>query len=375
MKVLILTVTAGYGHHATAKALQETLVSRGATVEIMDVLEEINWLVQEAFARGYLISTKYGKQAYKRFYTMLEQKGQRTSVFNVGNIAPALMALRFENLIEESKPDVILCTHVTAAHVVSEVKRKTAIAPAIGIVTDYTMHPFWEDATRVEHIILASELLIPRATALGIEASRIRPLGIPIKAKFLKKTPREEARKALSLDADAPVVLVMGGSMGYGGIADLVEDLRGTDMQVLAVSGSNKRQYNKLRHMNGGPNLRVYGFVDNVDLMMDAADCIITKPGGLTVTESLVKGLPMILTNPIPGQEERNAEFLQNCGVALRASKTFPIGEALEILFDDPRRRKLISESMRLIAKPNANRDLCDLVFELGGGQPAPKKP
>lgn len=372
MKVLILSVTAGYGHHATGKALEEELVRRGATVETMDVLEEINWLVQEAFSRGYLISTKYGKQAYKRFYAMLEQKGQRTSVFNVGNIAPALMAIRFENLIEESNPDVIICTHVTAAHVVSEVKRKGDIAPAIGIVTDYTMHPFWEDATRVEEIILASELLIPRATALGIEPSRIKPLGIPVSSRFLKKMPKEVARAALSLDKSVPVALVMGGSMGYGDMTDLVDSLRGSDMQILAVAGRNRRLYNKLQKIGSSPNLRIYGFADNIDQMMDAADCIITKPGGLTVTESLVKGLPMILSNPIPGQEERNTEFLLNTGVALRVSKTFPIRDALDVLFHDPRRRKLISDSMKLIVKPHATRDICNLAWELGTGRRRP---
>lgn len=366
MKVLILTVTAGYGHHATANAIATVLRERGATVEVVDVLEQINRLLQEAFAKGYLLSTKYGKEVYKKLYAFLEQKGQRTSKYNFGNMAPALMALRFEDDIDAFNPDVIICTHVTAAHVVSEVKRNVKTAPAIGVVTDYTMHPFWEDATRVEHIILASEHLIPRAVAIGIEEKRILPFGIPVHPKFNNKVPKHIAREQLSLRQECPVVLVMGGSMGYGGIAKLVESLKDTNMQVLAVSGKNKRQYNKLMKLPKSDNLKVYGFVDNIDLMMDAADCIITKPGGLTVTESMLKGLPMILTNPIPGQEERNTEFLTNLGLALSASKTFPVGEALAIIFSHDKRRELIAENMKLYAKPNATKDLCDFVYELG---------
>ena len=366
MKVLILSVTAGYGHHATANALAAVLRERGATVEVVDVLEQINRLLQEAFAKGYLLSTKYGKEVYKKLYAFLEQKGQKTSKYNFGNMAPALMALRFEDFIDNVDPDVIICTHVTAAHVVSEVKRNCKTAPAIGIVTDYTMHPFWEDATRVEHIILASELLIPRAMAIGIEADRILPLGIPVHPKFNKKIPKEIAREQLNLSQGCPVVLVMGGSMGFGGISKLVESLRGSNMQILAVTGKNKRQYDKLKKLTNNPNLKVFGFVDNIDLMMDAADCIITKPGGLTVTESMIKGLPMILTNPIPGQEERNTEFLMNLGLALSASKTFPVWEALDFLFYHDMRRQLISENMKIYAKPNATEDICDFIYELG---------
>jgi len=362
VKVLILSVTAGYGHHATAKALREELESRGATVEVVDVLKQINKLLQEAFAKGYLFSTKYGKEAYKRIYSLMEQKGQRTSQYNFGNLAPALMATRFDEVIADYAPDVIVCTHVTAAHVVSEVKRHHETAPAIGIVTDYTMHPFWEDATRVEYIVLASELLTHRATAIGIEKSRIVPLGIPVQTKFKEKIPKTQAREMLGLNQEAPVVLVMGGSMGFGGIAKLVESLKDTNMQVLAVSGSNKRQFNKLCQLGDVPNLHVFGFVNNIDQLMDAADCIITKPGGMTVTESMVKGLPMILTKPIPGQEERNTEFLMNLGLALRASKTFPVTEALDFLFFNPKRCQLMSENMKLYSKPNATEDLCDFI-------------
>jgi processive 1,2-diacylglycerol beta-glucosyltransferase len=369
VKVLILTVTAGYGHHATAKALEKELTQRGATVEVIDVLKQINKLLQEAFAKGYLLSTKFGKEAYKKLYALMEQKGQKTSKYNFGNMAPALMALRFEDFIDSFNPDVIICTHVTAAHVVSEVKRNCKTAPAIGIVTDYTLHPFWEDATRVEHIVLASELLTHRAVALGIDESRILPLGIPVQPKFKNKMSKFQAREKLNLKQDSPVVLVMGGSMGYGGITKLVESLKDTNMQILAVSGSNKRQFNKLSQIEEYPNLSVFGFVNNIDELMDAADCIITKPGGLTVSESMIKGLPMILANPIPGQEERNTEFLMNLGLALKASKTFSVTEALGFLFFNPKRRELMTENMKLYAKPNATEDICDFVFSISNGE------
>ncbi|NLD88267.1 MAG: galactosyldiacylglycerol synthase, partial [Clostridiales bacterium] len=106
-------------------------------------------------------------------------------------------------------------------------------------------------------------------------------------------------------------------------------------------------------------------FVDNVDEMMDAADCIITKPGGLTTTESLAKQLPMIILNPIPGHEERNSEFLTNNGVAIEVTKTFPLEDAMHFMFHNPRRLELMKESISLCAKPNATNDIADLVHRL----------
>jgi len=98
---------------------------------------------------------------------------------------------------------------------------------------------------------------------------------------------------------------------------------------------------------------------------MNAVDCIITKPGGLSISESLVKELPMILITPIPGQEERNIDFLMNMGAALRASKTFSVTEAVHYLFECPGRLRLMQESIALIRKPNAAKDLADFILGL----------
>ena len=143
----------------------------------------------------------------------------------------------------------------------------------------------------------------------------------------------------------------------------------GIDFELLVVCGNNKRQFHDISALNetyqGPCTIHPYGFVNNVEIMMSAADCILTKPGGLTVSEALAKNLPMILVNPIPGHEERNVEFLMNNGMASLVTKTFPVDEAVYHLFKNPARLHGVRETMRAVAHPDATERLVDFILEL----------
>jgi len=359
---MILSITAGQGHHSAAKSVSEALESLGATVKTFDVYKQIDKNLSDAVNKGYLLSTKHTPKAYRAIYELIDSKTAPSTHLTLQNIMNILIAIRFENFIEDFSPDVIICTHVFAAQVVHEMKAKGKLAdvPTIGIVTDYTIHPFWETVGNVEYIETASELLAQRAQYKGISNDRLLPLGIPVQKKFSKKLSREEARKALGLPEHSRIILLMAGSMGHGNLPEVISDILKFDKSavVLAVCGNNKRLYNKIRPEAYGGNVKVFGFIDNVELLMDAADCLVTKPGGLTTTEALVKNLPMILINPIPGQEDRNMEFFMNTGLALGVTKTFGIDEALYYLFNQPGRLELIKSEMAKIAKPNSSMDI-----------------
>ena len=137
------------------------------------------------------------------------------------------------------------------------------------------------------------------------------------------------------------------------------------DFQIVSICGNNKRLYNKINRLELSKNIFNYGYIDNVDVFMDACDCIITKPGGLTTSEALAKQIPMLINNPIPGQEDRNVEFLLNAGAAIKISSTTPIDEAVYQLFLDDERTKNMKASMKLLAKPNATADLVEFVKNL----------
>lgn len=375
MKVLILSVTAGYGHHATAKALGDMLLQKGAEVETVDIYKYINRAVQQTIDKGYLLTSKRTPELYRVCYTLAENRGQgffNTPKINVITIVNALGSTKFSHVVSDFAPDVIVCTHVFAAQLVDEMKKRGKVtAPVVAIVTDYTIHPFWEDVPRVKYIVTASDLLTHRAVARGISANRLLPCGIPIHPKFNTPISREEAAAQLGIDPARPTILLMGGSMGYSNSKKLIAQLASVELplQLLAVCGRNQKQYKQLLAMQpnvpGKCTLHPYGFVDNVEIMMSAADCIVTKPGGLTVSEALAKNLPMILVDPIPGHEERNVEFLVNNGIASLVTKTFPIDEAIFQLFTNPVRLDTVRETMRAIGHPNATETLAEFVMNM----------
>ena len=373
MKVLILSVTAGYGHHATAKAVSDMLLRKGAQVETVDIYQYMSRVVQQTIDKGYLLTSKRTPDLYRVCYGLAENRGQgffNASKINIINIVNALGASKFARVVNDFEPDAIVCTHVFAAQLMDEMKKRGKVtAPVVGIVTDYTIHPFWEDVPRVEYIVTASELLTHLAVKRGIARERLLPIGIPIHPKFMNPISREDAAARLGVDPARPTVLMMGGSMGYSNNKKLIAQLQtvGLPLQLLAVCGNNEKQLKQLLKMkpklDGPCTLLPYGFVDNVEVMMSAADCIVTKPGGLTVSEALAKSLPMILVDPIPGHEERNVEFLTNNGISSLVTKTFPIDEAIYHLFTNPKRLTTVRETMRAISHPDATETLAEFVL------------
>lgn len=369
MKVLLLTNTAGQGHNATAKALSEQLEAMGAECRILDSYRYISPALYQAISRGYLLATAITPVAYGTVYRFAEHKEKNSSKYSMMHAANSIMAIKLDRFLRrEFQPDVIVCTHIFSAQLIHAMKQNGRIrAKTIGIITDFTIHPFWQDVEYIDYLVTASELLTHQAVRKGIQAEKILPLGIPIHPKFSDKMPKNEARRALGLEQDPFTVLVMGGSMGHGNLAGVIEQIDQMDnnFQVLAVCGNNRHAYAKIKRLITRKKVYAYGFVDNVDVMMDAADCIVTKPGGLTTSEALAKNLPILMMNPIPGQEERNVEFLVNNGLAVNVTHTYPIDEALYQLFLYPRKLKNMESNIQLVGKPCATEQLCSFIMQL----------
>lgn len=369
MKILLISVTAGYGHHATANALADELTARGAEVQKVDLLEYVNKFIFRAVDKGYLFYAKYAPNQFGQLYRAMEKSSSMRSRF-INDLVSDILAGRFNKYFDEFTPDVIITTHIFGAQVLDELKRRNDVScPVIGIVTDYTLHPFWNEVDQIEYIVTASELLNHRITQKGVDQARLLPFGIPIRPRFLTGVAQREARKMLQLQEDLHTVLIMSGSMGHGNMVEVVKKIDTLEMplQLLVVCGSNEKAQKKLSKVTLRHPMQVHGFVNNVDLMMDAADCIVSKPGGLTTSETLAKKLPMIMVNPIPGQEEDNANFLINTGMALTTNKHFPVDEALYFLFSHPERLALIRKNIELFSHPDATARLCDFIMKKYG--------
>lgn len=363
MHIMILTVSAGQGHHATGRAITEYFESKGHTTKTVDVYEYISPIISKSIETGYLVSTKYTKHAYRRFYRKAETLNRPTFSYATNRAFGKL----FRSCIKEFQPDAIICTHVWAAQFIDSYIHKYGAGKMItaGVVTDFVLHPYWE-RTKVDFLITASELLNRSIQKKKIPLEKVRAFGIPIRDVFSQKYTKEEACALLNIPCKR-TILIMSGSMGYGKISEHILALDGLkdDFQILAVCGKNNSLKNELDSLNLKKDMFVYGYTDQVHIMMDAADCIVTKPGGLSVSESLAKGVPMILMNPIPGQEDRNLSFLLNNGLARYVTKLHPLDEAVFQLFANSELLESRRRTALAFGKPNATRDLCEFIIEV----------
>ncbi len=361
MKVLLLSVKAGYGHHSTAKAIIEYFEENGHQCEMLDIFDYINHRLGNSIQDGYLISTKYLKKTYGKVYGKLTQKEEPYDKHSLMLIFSRFISSRLEKYVREYAPDLVIGTHSYAGVCMSLLSDSAVIdCPTIGIVTDFTVHPLWE-TTYLDYYVIPDEMLSFEMQKKGIAKSKLLPFGIPVRKQFSTSIDKHEARKMLGI-ADKPTVLITMGSMGYGNIKQALSEIDSCahDFQILCVCGSNQKVKTEVDGFDWQKDLYSYGFVDNVDVMMDAADVIVTKPGGLTSSEALAKGLPIIAMNPIPGQEDRNLSFLVNNGAAIMVNDNFSVCDALNIVFSCEWRLSHMEESVHRLGKPNAVSDLYD---------------
>jgi len=364
MKILVLSVKAGMGHHRTGMAIQNYLTDHGCESTMINALDYISLALSKTVDKGYIVATKYASHAWATAYGIaLNQKKTTPNAFKDAISKPS--SAKLLKYIEEYKPDAIVCTHIFAALLVTFFKRKCNLnVLSYGIMTDLTRHPFWQD-TDMDFYVTPSQTMHLQLEKCGMDTKKLLPFGIPIDEKFSRKLNKEDARAQLGFE-DKPTLLIMLGSMGYGKLTNDLKilDKMKEDFQIVCVCGSNKKLKRKIEKRTWNKTVHCLGFVDNVDLLMDAADILITKPGGLTTAESFAKGLPTVIINPIPGLEERNAEFLLNLGLVIRATKTFPIDEAVYQILQQGWRSELLNVAIENISRPNAVQDLYNHILE-----------
>lgn len=370
MKVLIISVKAGFGHHSTARAIMDYLIEKDIHCEMLDTFEYINPVLADSIDSGYLFSTKHIPELYGKAYDILDKRDEKYDKRSLIAILSKLVSHKLKDFIKSYNPDVIVGTHSYACMLMTYLRDKEIVnCPLVGIVTDFTIHPFWE-STELDYYVTADAMLENQLRKKGISSERMLPFGIPIKKSFSEKMPKDEARRELGI-SDKTTILLMMGSMGFGNIAKDMKaiDEFDADFQVLCVCGNNEKTRREIEGTTWNKTVIPYGFVQNVDVMMDAADFIITKPGGLTTSEFLAKNLPAVIMNPIPGQEYRNTEFLVNNGAAIMVTDTFSLDEALFELLKSPWRLELLKKSVEQLAKPDSTRDVCEFIIKLAEGE------
>lgn len=370
MKVLILSCNTGGGHNSAAKAIKEIFDQRGHTCDISDVLAFGGQKASDLVCDAYIEIVKKAPHLFGQIYKMGNKIGQfnqetdklRSPVYYVNK----LYADALEDYIKQNNYDVVVCVHIFAAEAMTNLKKHKRInIPFYFVATDYYCSPMLEE-TLPDKIFIAHKDSTFTYLNHGIKAELLLPTGIPVSQKFLGKKDKAAARQKLGLSNSDQVVLLMSGSMGFGDLIDTTKYIfkNGSEnTRVIAITGHNEDLYKTFeKEFADEKRLILSGFINNVYDYFDASDVLLTKPGGLSSTEALAKGIAIIHTAPIPGCETENTEFFTEHHLSLCAKDSAAAGRLAVQLINDSFLRDQILTAQEHFRCDNSAKQIVDYI-------------
>jgi processive 1,2-diacylglycerol beta-glucosyltransferase len=361
-RVLLLSASSGAGHVRAAQALEKAFSARGdCVVEHIDALQHVSKIFQRLYDKTYISMVRRAPDLIGVIYERTDQPWRhprRRLALDRPNTAPMI------RLLKRIQPDLCVATHFLPAEIMAWLiaKRKLRARNAI-VVTDYDVHAMWLVRT-VDRYYVAIEEAAEYLAHIGVPREKLKVTGIPIDPLFDAPLDRSAARKHLGLNAEATVILVAAGGYGIGPVEQLVKDLLALQRpwQIVAIAGKSEKIRKRLEELArsagnlpaGGRRLCPVGFTTEMDQYMAAADLMVGKAGGLTTSEALARALPMALVEPIPGQEERNADHLLEAGAAIRCNNLPAAAWKIAGLLDDPARLSRMKEAAQNLGRPGA---------------------
>lgn len=379
-KVLIFYASYGGGHLSTARSLKETIEANYNDVEtiLVDCVQYVNKSLNTLTTTAYTQMAKRAPWAWGKIYSN-SQKGIMGKLSSTSN---RIMSLKLNKLLQEYQPDFVISTHPFGSQMCAVLKTKKKIsARIVTVMTDYAPHDQWlVSSDIIDYFFVAHEGMKDSLIEKGISGDKIYATGIPLSNRFLQSYHKPEILKNFGLAENKKTVLFFaGGEFGLGNsktyqiLKTLVEDF--SNIQVVAISGRNPRMKRSFEYLveqsHREDSIKVIDYTTQIPQLMSISDFVITKPGGLTTTESLASGLPIVIINPIPGQEEENAAFLESKNVAIRIRKHDDEKAILRELFHSPEKMQKMKVNARLLAKKNSSNDICETLFGKGNKNPS----
>lgn len=366
-RILLMYITKVSGHRAATVALETALSLLDPAVEIMSI---------NGFGYTYPLLEKVVNKAYMgiikrtpRVWDFLYDNPnvvKRTET--IKNYLHKTSHAKLSQLFEKFQPDTVVCTQAFPCGMVADYKKAHNLKfLLIGVLTDYAPHSFWLNEG-VDYYVVPSEESGERFINKGVHPDAIKVFGIPIKASFGKRLDKKVLAQKFQLNLEISTILIMGGGQGLGPIKDVVKSLIKLELnlQLIVLAGTNKRLLRWLKKIQGKTDKKVlvYEFVDYVEELMGVSTLIITKPGGMTTSEALAKALPMVIVNPLPGQEMRNTDFLLKAGIAIRVDNPKDIGEEIELLSKSPQRLAAMRRAAHDNGRPQAALDIARFILQ-----------
>ena len=365
-KILLLFISEHSGHHCASRAIEKALRMIDPAIETLNInsFNYTNPILEKVINRAYMGVVMRTPEVWEYLYdnpkVLKNTQKLRAMIhrFNTGKL---------KSLLDEFKPDVIICTQAFPCGMVADYKKSLNIKiPLIGVLTDYAPHSYWV-FNEVDKYIVPSADTGKKLINNGIDPAKVEEFGIPIDPKFRDCREREELCDEMGIDRRVPCVLIMGGTQGLGPIKNVARllDASALNLQVIIATGTNKKVYKWLKGRHFRKKFIILPFAENVNELMRLATVIITKPGGITTAEALAAGVPMLILRPLPGQEAMNTRFLLKEGVAVKAESPEDIVVVLEELLYNTSKLKAMGEKARALSKPDSAINVARLTMVL----------
>ena len=349
MRVLILTCNTGGGHNAVAAALAESFRRLGVSSDTADGLSFISQKASRFVSKWHTRFYRRYPKLYKAGYMSAENDAESNDRDNPVYRYMARGARRLDRAIQDGGYDAVVCVHVIPAMMMTELRRQHETGPVFCFVaTDYTCSPTVGGCTP-DVCVIPHEELAEEFVSCGIARETLLAAGIPVRAVFRERGDRAAARSELALPPEGRHIVLMSGSIGCGPMADIAAELekrmeRGDFASVLC--GSNRQMLYALRR-RGFRRVEAVGFTNRVHRYMDSADVLVSKPGGISITEAGTRGTPLLLADMVGGCETRNQEFFHAHGWAETCQPEDMADAALALLDRPERRQALVAQQHR----------------------------
>ena len=371
-KILIVYATAGIGHKKASMAVKEAfdeLALKDTEVVLADALDYTNPFFKWSYLKAYLLMVNKLPTFWGFLYYLTDNFYVNLLISKLRRLNNRFNSRKFIKFLTSSDFDVVISTHFFASEVVSNLRGKRALkARLITVVTDYRLHSWWV-SDFVDTYVVACEDARNDLLKWKVPDFNIKVLGTPVEPVFLKKLDKGSIMSKAGMKPGIFTLLIIGGGFGVGPIEDIVKAANSVsgDIQAIVVCGKNEELAQKIEALKPGLKMPVkaLGFVDNVYDYMEISDVLISKSGGITVSESLVKELPIIVISPIIGQETRNSDFLMNHGAGRKISDVSELKGVLEDLISHKEKLAAMKEAVRSLKKPNSCFDVANMAISM----------
>lgn len=369
-RILILHASVGTGHLRAALALEGAFTrKRAAEVRVEDALDYGNTLFRQAYTRSYLDMSQRTPMLWRLFYESTNTSDPELIELTnrLRSLVEGLGITNLSRVVRKYAPAAILCTHFLPIELLLRLKKQGRLPqPIYCVVTDFFAHSFWV-TPGIDGYFVASELTRDLLVARGVSPSIVRVSGIPIDLAITQPKLADEIRVQRGLSQGEPLVTLFGGGLDSDRVRLIIEGLLALDVRatLVVVAGRNESLVESIADLGDGSSLRLHrlGLIDYVDDLVAASDLVITKAGGLIVSEVLARGAPMVLIDPIPGQEEWNADHVVSVGAGLQLRMAESVPRAVQQLLSEQGRLEGLRACSRAAGRPRAALDVAEQVL------------